>query len=253
MVDFDMMNPDVKNQGAVNSIKRGLDEVKERVLLAAGRSGRRPEDVKLMGVTKFRPLEAIYAARNAGLSLFGENRVQELEEKRAAWEGPDVEWHMVGHLQRNKARRALELFDCIQSVHSIELVGALERIIRESDDSGGRLKSPYPIMVEVNVSGEISKQGVIPEKSFALIDYIAVKCSRVEVTGLMTIGPLTGDDGIIRAAFARLRQLRDSARERFGLELPHLSMGMSSDFELAILEGSTIVRVGTSIFGQRES
>ena len=252
MVDSVMTDPNAENPGMINFIRRGLDEVRERVLLAAERSGRRPEDVRIMGVTKFQPLEAIYAALDAGLSLFGENRVQERQEKKASWEGPDAEWHMVGHLQGNKARRALELFDCIQSIHSIELAGSLERIIRESGDNGGRFESPYPIMIEVNTSGEISKQGIMPEKSFALIDYIAVKCPRVEITGLMTIGPLTDDESRIRTAFESLRQLRDRAREEFGLGLPHLSMGMSGDFELAILEGSTIVRVGTSIFGSRK-
>ena len=241
------------DSGISEIIRTGLDEVRERVSLAAEKSGRRAADVRIMGVTKFQPLEAIYAAREAGLSLFGENRVQEREVKSASWKGPDAEWHMIGHLQRNKARRALELFKCIQSVDSIELASALERIIEESEESGVRFESPYPIMVEVNISGEISKQGVIPEKSFALIDDIAVKCPRIEITGLMTIGPLSDDEDKIRSAFASLRQLRDNAREKFGLGLPHISMGMSGDYEFAILEGSTIVRVGTAIFGSRKS
>ena len=252
MVDLGLADLSARNSDAKNYVKRGLDEVKERIYLAAERSGRRVEDVRIMGVTKFQPLEAIYAARDAGLSLFGENRVQERDIKRASWEGPDAEWHMVGHLQRNKARRALELFDCIQSVDSVELASTLERIIEESDDGGEHFESPYPIMVEVNTSGEISKQGIMPEKSFALIDDIAVKCPSIVITGLMTIGPLTRDEGRIQGAFASLRQLKDSAREKFGLELPHLSMGMSGDFELAIIEGSTIVRVGTAIFGSRK-
>jgi len=236
------------DSGIIDPIRRGLDEVKERVALAAERSGRHADDVLIMGVTKFQPLEAIYAARDAGLSLFGENRVQEREGKRESWEGLDVEWHMIGHLQRNKARRALELFDCIQSIDTIELASALDRIIKE----GGCSKSQYPIMVEVNISGEISKQGIMPEKSFALIDEIAVKCPSIEITGLMTIGPFTDDEGRIRTAFASLRQLRDEVRGKFGLRLPHLSMGMSGDYEFAILEGSTIVRVGTAIFGLRK-
>ena len=241
------------DSGIKDHIKRGLDETRERVSSAAARSGRRPEDVLLMGVTKFQPLEAIYAARDAGLSLFGENRVQEREGKTVSWEGPRVKWHMIGHLQRNKARRALELFDCIQSVDSIELALALDRIIGESGGDAGDSAPPYPIMIEVNVSGEISKQGVTPEKSFALINEIAVKCPRIEITGLMTIGPLTSDERMIRSAFASLRRLGDSIREKSGLKLPHLSMGMSGDYELAILEGSTIVRVGTAIFGSRNA
>jgi len=233
-------------------IRRGLDEVRERISSAAERSGRNPDEVRIMGVTKFQPLEVIYAARDAGLLLFGENRVQERDGKKASWEGPDAEWHMIGHLQRNKARRALSLFDCIQSVDSIELANALERIIEESAGGGERFASPYPIMIEVNISGEITKQGIMPEKSFALIEDIAVKCPCIEITGLMTIGPLTGEEGRIRSGFAALRKLRDSLREKSGLRLPHLSMGMSGDYELAVLEGSTVVRVGTAIFGSRK-
>lgn len=230
-------------------IRRNILEVREKLSAAAERSGRRAEDVRLMGVTKFQPLESIYAARDEGLSLFGENRVQERGEKKSVWEGPDAEWHMIGHLQRNKARRALELFGCVQSVDDIELALALDRIAGEA--GGEDPRPPYPIMVEVNVSGEITKQGIIPEKCFALIEGIAVKCHRIEITGLMTIGPMTSDENGIASAFGMLRELRDGARKRFGLALPHLSMGMSGDYELAIREGSTIVRVGAAIFGSR--
>ena len=238
--------------GSREDIRRNLDDVRERLAESARRSGRRPEDVTLMGVTKFQPLESIYAARDFGLSLFGENRVQEREEKNSSWEGQNAEWHMIGHLQRNKARRALELFSCVQSVDSAELAAALNRIASERNTDGEHTAASFPIMVEVNVSGEISKQGIIPEKSFALIEDIAVKCPRIEIIGLMTIGPLTGEEHKIGAAFGMLRNLRDEARKKFGLALPHLSMGMSGDYEIAIREGSTIVRVGTAIFGARK-
>jgi uncharacterized pyridoxal phosphate-containing UPF0001 family protein len=125
-------------------------------------------------------------------------------------------------------------------------------MIKEEGDGGIHSKSRYPIMIEVNVSGEYSKQGVTPEKCFALIDDIAVKCSKVEIIGLMTIGPMTGDTDRIGASFALLGKLREGAREKFSLEMPHLSMGMSGDYDLAIKEGSTIVRVGTAIFGSRD-
>jgi pyridoxal phosphate enzyme (YggS family) len=233
------------------AVRRNLGEVREKLASSALASGRRPEDILLMGVTKFQPLESIYAARDLGLSLFGENRVQEREEKNASWAGPGAEWHMIGHLQKNKARKALELFDCIQSVDDIGLALTLERIIKEEGDGGIHSNRRYPIMIEVNVSGEYSKQGVTPEKCFALIDDIAVKCSKVEIIGLMTIGPMTGDTGQIAASFGLLGKLREGAREKFGFAMPHLSMGMSGDYDLAIKEGSTIVRVGTAIFGLR--
>ncbi|MDR1651246.1 MAG: YggS family pyridoxal phosphate-dependent enzyme [Synergistaceae bacterium] len=235
---------------AADDIRRGIGEATERIARAAAAAGRSPGEISLMGVTKFQPLEAIYAALKCGLSLFGENRVQEMDEKSSKWNGPEAAWHMIGHLQRNKARRAVELFGCIQSVDNIELAGALERIMAEKQgDSPGH--AVYPIMVEVNVSGEESKQGTAPEKSFALIEHIAVKCPHIEIKGLMTIGPITSDRKAIRASFASLRHLRDELRGKFGLKLPHLSMGMSGDYETAIEEGSTIVRIGTAIFGAR--
>ncbi|MDR3279650.1 MAG: YggS family pyridoxal phosphate-dependent enzyme [Synergistaceae bacterium] len=234
-----------------DEIKRNIDRVRENIELAATRSGRSAGEICLMGVTKFQPLDAIYAALSCGLSFFGENRVQERDEKKSKWDGPDATWHMIGHLQRNKARRALELFDCIQSVDNFELASALERIIATNED-GERHLSPYPIMAEVNVSGEESKQGVSPEKCFALIEDIAVKCPHIEIKGLMTIGPISSDERMIGESFATLRGIRDDARGRFGLALPHLSMGMSGDYAIAIEEGSTIVRIGGALFGARD-
>jgi pyridoxal phosphate enzyme (YggS family) len=234
-----------------DEIGRNLDIVREKLASAARESGRRPEEISLMGVTKFQPLESIYAARDFGLVLFGENKVRERDEKNGSWEGPNVEWHMIGHLQRNKARKAIELFDCIESVDNIDLACTLERIIEEQKEADESLSPAYQIMIEVNVSGEDSKQGIMPEKCFALIEDIAVKCSRLEIKGLMTIGPLTKDDRQIGASFAALRKLRDEARKKFGFPLPHLSMGMSGDYAVAIEEGSTIIRIGTAIFGER--
>jgi pyridoxal phosphate enzyme (YggS family) len=234
-----------------DEIGRNIGEIREKIALAAAKSGRAPEDILLMGVSKFQPLESIYAARDCGLALFGENRVRERGEKLARWEGPSAECHMIGHLQKNKARKALELFDCVESVDSLELALTIERVTRERSETAGRSDIRYPVMIEVNVSGEETKQGVSPEKCFALIDNIAVKCPHVEIKGLMTIGPMTDDEKNIGAAFAMLRKLRDDAREKTGLVLKHLSMGMSGDYNLAIMEGSTIVRIGAAIFGTR--
>ncbi|MDR1510546.1 MAG: YggS family pyridoxal phosphate-dependent enzyme [Synergistaceae bacterium] len=234
-----------------DEITRNIGAIREKIASAAAKSGRNPGDIRLMGVSKFQPLESIYAARDCGLFLFGENRVQEREEKIARWEGPSVECHMIGHLQKNKARKALELFDCVESVDNTELALVIERVTRERSEAEGRTDGRCPIMIEVNVSGEETKQGISPEKCFALIDDIAVKCPHVEIKGLMTIGPMTDDEKKIGAAFAALRKLRDDARGKSGLILEHLSMGMSGDYTLAIMEGSTIVRIGSAIFGIR--
>jgi pyridoxal phosphate enzyme (YggS family) len=232
-----------------DSIRRNAEVVREKLAAAAGRSGRSPDEIRLMGVSKFQPLEAIYAARDSGIDLFGENRVREREEKISLWEGPRTECHMVGHLQRNKARKAVGVFDCVESVDSVGLALAIDRVVNER--AGLEKIETYPIMIEVNVSGEESKQGVAPEKCFALIHEIAVKCSGIVIEGLMTIGPLTGDERVISSSFASLRRLRDEAREKFDFPMPHLSMGMSGDYAEAVAEGSTIVRVGTAIFGAR--
>jgi pyridoxal phosphate enzyme (YggS family) len=233
-----------------DEIRRSLDEVRENIASAAEASGRKREEIALMGVSKFQPAESILSAFECGLRLFGENRVQERESKSAALGGIQAEWHMIGTLQKNKARRALAMFDCIQSVDGIELAAAIERIIGENPEEA-KFARPYPIMVEVNVSGEDTKQGVAPEKCFALIDNIAVKCPHVEINGLMTIGPLSEDEHKIRDSFKTLRELKEGAKKRFDFEMRHLSMGMSGDYAAAISEGSTIVRIGTAIFGAR--
>ena len=231
-------------------IRRNLEIVRENLSSAAEASGRKPDEIALMGVSKFQPAESILTAFECGLRLFGENRVQERESKNASLGGIQAEWHMIGTLQKNKARRALSLFDCIQSVGDIELAAALERIIVEHSEET-KFALPYPIMVEVNVSGENTKHGVEPEKCFALIGNIAVKCPHVEIDGLMTIGPLSEDEKKIKDSFRTLRELKEEAKKRFAFPMHHLSMGMSGDYAIAISEGSTIVRIGTAIFGAR--
>jgi pyridoxal phosphate enzyme (YggS family) len=232
-------------------IRRNIESVREQLAAAAKAAGRDPAGVALMGVSKFQPIESIYAALDCGLGLLGENRVQERDAKKSQWNGPEAEWHMIGHLQKNKARRAVELFDCVESVDSLELALVIERAVAEKSEVSKYFSRPYPIMIEVNTSGEDSKQGVKPEKSFAIIDDIRVKCPHVEIRGLMTIGPLAGGAAAAGRCFALLRELRDEARARSGLELASLSMGMSGDYAAAIREGSTIIRVGTAIFGSR--
>ncbi|MDR3332556.1 MAG: YggS family pyridoxal phosphate-dependent enzyme [Synergistaceae bacterium] len=232
-------------------IRRNVESVRERIASAAARSRRKPEDVTLIGVSKFQPVEAMYAALDCGIAIFGENRVQERAEKAALWKGGEAVWHMIGHLQRNKARRALELFNCIQSVDGFELASALERIISGRSGSEPVISAPYPVFIEVNTSGEGSKSGVQPEGCIALAERIVRDCRSLRIDGFMAIGPLSEEEGETRASFAILRSLAEETRTRTGIEAPHLSMGMSGDFETAIEEGATIVRVGTDIFGAR--
>jgi pyridoxal phosphate enzyme (YggS family) len=233
-------------------IRRNVEEIRLLTARAAARAGRDPEDISIVGVSKFQPIEAIYAAVDCGVTLLGENRVQEREEKSAAWAGGPAVWHMLGHLQRNKARKALELFDCIQSVDSYDLASTLERIIKERIDGGGcDAGRRYPILIEVNASGEDSKSGVDPDGCLGLVERITDGCPHLGIDGLMTIGPLNGGEAETRASFALLRRLGAFITERAGIMIDQLSMGMSGDFEAAIEEGSTMVRVGTGIFGAR--
>lgn len=236
-------------------MRENIDGIREAIRAAAARAGRSEADIALIGVSKFQPVEALLLAVECGIGILGENRVQERAEKHetlakkpgmTARTGEPVRWHMIGHLQRNKARRAVELFDCVESVDGAELAAALDRIVEE------RSGPPYPILLEVNTSGEASKNGVPPDECFSLLERVLSGCKRLSVEGLMTIGPLTEDEREIRASFALLRGLAESARARFGVVLPHLSMGMSGDYEAAIEEGSTIVRIGTGIFGPRQ-
>ena len=223
-----------------------INGILEHIAAAAQRSGRKASDVTLVAVSKTKPLEMVIEAAKTGLvSHFGENKVQEGQIKIPAFpEDLKACWHLIGHLQRNKARKALELFNIIESLDSEELASALERICAESDRR-------MDVLIEVNSSGEESKTGIAMDKAPALLDFLCEKCPHVSPLGLMTVGPLGGDEKAVRGAFAATRELREKMRTSSGLALPMLSMGMSGDFEKAIEEGSTEVRVGTSIFGQR--
>lgn len=196
------------------------------------RAGGDPDAVAIVAVSKGQPAEACRAAVAAGLAVLGENRIQEALAKMD--EVPGATWHLIGHLQRNKARHASR-FALVQSLDSIELAEALAR--------HGRVAA----LLEVNVSREPQKHGVAPERA---VEAAAAVTSLVELRGLMAIGPSTGDP---RPAFAELRRLRDGAEQRLGRALPVLSMGMSADLEAAVAEGSTMVRVGTALFGPRQA
>jgi pyridoxal phosphate enzyme (YggS family) len=234
----------------IEKMRENVRGIRDRIAQAAKRSGRAPEDVTLIGVSKFQPLESLYMALDCGITILGENRVQEREQKAASWERGKAEWHMIGHLQRNKSKKALELFDCIQSVDSFELAAALEKNLN-IDGNPGLNRVPFVIMIEVNTSGEETKNGVPPGGCLALTEKIINECPNLEPDGLMTIGPLSGLSDS-RRSFALLRSLSEDIRARLGLDMRHLSMGMSGDFEAAIEEGATLVRIGTGIFGARQ-
>jgi len=230
----------------VTSLRENLARVTERIRDAERRAGRPPNSVRLVAVTKGVSAERVTEAIAAGARILGENRVQEAFAKRPLVAG-EAEWHLIGHLQTNKAPRALETFDVIQSVDS-------PRLAREIDDRASRDGRRVPVLVEVNVSGESSKTGVTPEDFFRLLEAMA-PLGGIETRGLMAMGPLTADEGAIRQAFARLRWLGEAAALQ-GLVATRdrpveLSMGMSDDFEAAILEGSTMVRIGRALFGPR--
>jgi len=221
-------------------------DIMKRMSEAVSRSGRKVSDVTLMAVTKTRsPKEIIDMTKSTGISLYGENRVQEAQPKIGAWSsGIKSEWHLIGHLQRNKARKALELFSMIQSLDSVRLAETLHRLCEEKDMS-------IEVLIEVNTSGEDSKHGIIPEETEKFADHILENCQTLKLKGLMTVGPLDADEIRVRQAFRLLREKRELISGNCGLELPVLSMGMSGDFEWAIEEGSTMIRVGTGLFGAR--
>lgn len=222
-----------------------IQSILERIAAAALRSGRRASEVTLLAVSKTRPLETVIAAARTGLvAHFGENHVQEGQDKIPNFPVElNAVWHLIGHLQRNKARKAVALFDVIESVDSEEIAAAIERICTEKERH-------MDILIEVNSSGESSKTGTPLTEVPALADFVREQCPHLRLQGLMTIGPLGGDEKAVRNAFNTTRELRDRLRLSAD-DLPCLSMGMSGDFEWAIEQGSTEVRVGTAIFGHR--
>jgi hypothetical protein len=226
------------------SIKDNLSVLEQRIGSACVRAGRSRSAVTLVAVTKTRAADEIDDAIKAGITQVGENRVQEAMAKKLLVTLPAT-WHLVGSLQTNKVKKALELFDYIQSVDSLHLAIELQRRCEQM----GRHVS---VLIEVNTSGEPSKHGVQPDAVPDLVTEL-LKLDRLQLSGLMTIGPglAIEDPEASRPCFQALRTLAEDCRQRFSIPLPHLSMGMSSDFEVGIEEGATIVRVGTAIFGPR--
>ena len=225
------------------TIKNRIEAIRERMAESASRAGCDASGIKLLAVTKTRTVEEMLEAVPF-IDGLGENRVQEAAFKKQDWPAfTETEWRMIGRLQSNKARKAVALFDSLDSMDSEDIVRMVERIAAEEN----RL---IPVLLEVNTSGEASKTGAAPEGFPALLDHV-LECPHLRLDGLMTIGPFTNDETRVRRAFAMLRTITEDARLQSGLPLPVLSMGMSDDFELAIAEGSTMVRIGTSLFGPR--
>lgn len=224
-------------------LAESLPVVRGRMEEAAAAAGRDPASVRLVAVTKGHPLEALVAALDAGLRHLGENRVEELEEKVAALGRARVTWHMIGHLQSRKAGRALQVADLIHSVDSLRLA---DRLSRSAEAEGREAR----VLVQVNTSGEEAKSGF--ERGAASDAVLAIaELPHLRVEGLMTMAPFVDDEAVLSASFRRLRETLDDVRRhdpRVGTEL---SMGMTNDLEIAIREGSTMVRIGTALFGER--
>lgn len=228
----------------METIKQNIDDIMEKIERAAQKAGRSTHEIRLMAVSKTKPLHLIEEAYRAGQRLFGENRVQEAGEKFTAFH-EDAELHIIGHLQTNKVKKAVEIASCIQSVDKFKTAAEIEKRCAAIDKK-------IDIYLEFNTSGEDSKSGY-RRKDDLLKDIEQIAAfSHLKIRGLMTIGPFTDDSKEIRRAFSDLRELYGDLHRRFpGLPLEVLSMGMSSDFELAIEEGSNMVRVGSAIFGRR--
>lgn len=219
-------------------VEAGVERVRERIAGACERAGRDPASVTLVAVSKGQPAEAVVAAREAGIRHFGENRIQEaapkIEEATAA--GVEATWHLVGHLQSNKAKAAANAFNVVHSVDSA-------RLLRRLDSAA---PAPRDVLLQVNVAAEPQKEGVAPDEVEGLVA-AARGAANLRLLGLMTIAPIAGDPEDVRPVFRSLRLLAER------LQLPALSMGMTDDFEVAIEEGATLVRVGRAIFGERRS
>lgn len=230
----------------LEGLRERLGEVRERIAQSARRSGRAPEDVALVAVSKTHPPQLISVAVRAGVTDLGENRVQEAEGKIQEVGREAARWHLIGHLQSNKARRAVQLFHLIHSLDSVELARRLNRLCIEDG------RDVLPVLIQVDLGGEETKSGAGEDELAGLVDAVS-SCERLRLKGFMTLPPFFEEAELVRPFFRRLRELRDQfkARGAFGQERGELSMGMSHDYEVAIEEGATMVRVGTAIFGER--
>ncbi|HEY0546426.1 MAG TPA: YggS family pyridoxal phosphate-dependent enzyme [Pyrinomonadaceae bacterium] len=223
-----------------------LAEIRRRIEQSALATGRAPEEVSLIAVSKTHPPARLREAIEAGVRNLGENRVQEAEAKITELGRDAVRWHLIGHLQANKARRAVQLFDVIHSLDSMQLARRLDRLCLEEE------RAELPVLIQVDLAGELAKSGASEEELPELVAVVAA-CERLRLAGLMTLPPFFENAERARPFFARLRELRDAllSSGAFGAGRGELSMGMSHDYEVAIAEGATMVRVGTAIFGER--
>jgi pyridoxal phosphate enzyme (YggS family) len=219
-----------------------FEMIRQRICCACERARRTPDEITLLAVTKGQPPEVVKAAADLGQIFFGENKVQEAKAKIPLCPGR-LRWHFIGHLQSNKCRDAVELFEMIQSVDSLSLA---QEIAKRAEQAA----TTMPVMLEVNVAGEASKFGYLPEQLLAELRAINA-LSRLEIQGLMTVPPWSSEAEKVRPYFQRLRELKTECEQILGVSLPHLSIGMSDDFEVAIEEGATMVRIGTALFGPR--
>jgi PLP dependent protein len=240
------MNSVMEEDTRSSRLFAAIEQVRQKISAAAMRSNRRVEDVTLVAVSKTHPADAVREAIAAGLTDFGENRVQEAEAKIPEVGRDAAHWHLIGHLQSNKARRAVELFDWIHSVDSVDLARRIDRICDEVD------REELPVLIQVDLGHEATKTGV-PEKDLREVVDAVRECDRLRLRGLMTLPPFFETAEKARPYFKRLRELRDELHQEgiFGERPGDLSMGMTHDFEIAIEEGATIIRVGTAIFGER--
>lgn len=225
-------------------VRERIEQVRRRIAEAAGRSGRDPNDVQLVAVTKSVAVSQIREALDAGLKVFGENRIQEAKGKVALLSSPSIQWHLVGTLQTNKSKLAVELFELIHSLDSVKLAASMDR-------HGAALRKQVRALIEVNLEGESDKSGLHESELLPLLQACRAY-AHLTIEGLMAIPPFHRNPQDVRPYFRRLRLLRDRAADTHpDFRLRHLSMGMSNDFEVAIEEGATLVRLGTAIFGNR--
>jgi len=224
------------------SIAQHLAQLRDELIRVCARCGRKPEQIAILAVTKTHSAQTVQEAVKAGLTDIGENRVQEADAKFAQI-GHIAHYHLIGHLQSNKAKKAVQLFDVIQSVDS-------PGIAQDISKRAGEIGKTMECLIEVNSSGETQKFGVQPAETVALAEEI-IRLPNIRLTGLLTVGPLTDDPDQIRGAFRQCRELFELTRTRIGPQIATLSMGMSGDFEIAVQEGSTMIRIGTGLFGDR--
>ena len=244
VLDFELAGAARALQFRMCSIDENLERVRAQIARAAAKSGRSADDVELVAITKTHPAEKVQEAIEAGQALFGESRVQEARAKIPELPS-NIRWHFVGHLQKNKVRQALPLFEMIHSVDSLALAQDVNRIAEE--------EGLYPrVLLEVNVAGEGTKFGFTSDHLREQIEML-LTLPRLSIEGLMCIPPLAVESEDSRKFFVQVRKLRDSLEKEFSIKLPQLSMGMTQDFPIGIEEGATLVRVGTAIFGERRA